>query len=252
MSAAFRQLLRKDLVHAWPTVLTILALFTGFVLYYASRGDAATAMFALAMMLIPGPLVMLAIFIWRSFALHEWQSKHMYFLLSLPTPGWYVLGSRILLVVAEFLCYTTAFFIGLGVLLSTQGPVLLVDGSAADWRDWISLIARGAFLALLFGTILAVVAQFSFLAGRSLRRGSFPVAAFLYVAGLWLLFRIASGVSTLIGTSLDLQIWIPVPNPAGGVFGAAFVNLLPLLIAFGLSSIFFALSTRIFERWIEV
>ena len=103
----FLQLTLKEARQALGTALVFTGILLAALLYLISRlGIWPTGLVALFISLLMGFVPFWAL--WRTYysLRQEWTGDHMYLLLSLPVPGWYITGSKLIVALLEMLLYT--------------------------------------------------------------------------------------------------------------------------------------------------
>lgn len=251
MRRPYWRLLQKEISQALP--MFIIAI-TGMVAWHGflyTRIDVwpMEAIIGLAVMPIGAIPLWL---VWQSISTlrTEWRGNHMYLLLALPIPGWYIASVKVLIVMLEAALYSLV--IGGGTLFLASKTGLLgqipVDFLVVQWGPTIGAIVT-AFVVPLVGV---VVTQFAYIAGRLTSKLAGLVSGITFVLSMWFVVRVGTLLTPVFR-------WLPdVPIKVGGtvdgipIEGVANVGIAPavgtLLAVFGL----FWLGASFLERDVEL
>lgn len=251
MKGAFWRLLRKEARQVAPVALGIVAVVVGWHLFLYTRVDRWPNNLVTGLAAVPLGFVPLWMY-WRSVATmrQEWTGNHMYLLLSLPVPGWYIAASKVLIVMAEAIVYTVV--IGGGSLTLVWAAGWLKEIPIEAFRPSPGFMALVLGAALLSPLAVVIVTQFSYIASRIARRFTGLVAAVVFVLSVWFIVRVGTVLSQLFE-------WLPdVTLSANAISSGVVVNAgLSLSIAPAVGSIlavaalFWATATLL-ERDIEL
>lgn len=201
MKGAFWPMLRKDFRQALPAAAGIIAAVMAWQMFLYTR----IGRWPMDVVLIVSALPFGFVPLWvlsrgLSTLRQEWAGNHMYLLLSLPIPGWYIAGAKVLVVTVEGLAYGVVIGAGWLLLARGSGGLELVALEAVR-LPWGAIILLGG-LSLTSPLATAVVAQFSYVASR--------LAPRLRGLALAVLLPLSGWFVTRAGTVLALPfLWLP-------------------------------------------
>lgn len=249
------KLLGKEIQQATGTAAIFTLLIVLWIGYLLTRVNVWPGELALVLSLMTlGFLPFWAL--WRTYysLRQEWTGDHMYLLLSLPIPGWYITSTKLLVAMVELLVYAAVIQLGALVIFNAGAA------SVFPWEIlmepallWTSI--RLSVLSMLMLGMGMVVMQFAYLCGRLVSKRRGLLTLLVGAVSMWLILRLG-------GLLAPLFKWLP-PMPVYGisVFGGepvmiqtqtAYVGLAPLagslLVAVGL----FLLGSVLLERDIEL
>lgn len=202
MRRPYLQLLLKEAKQALGTALVFTGIIAALLLYLLSRvGSWPNEIIMVIMVSLSGFIPFWAL--WRTYysLRQEWNGDHMYLLLSLPIPGWYITSTKLIVALLELLVYTALIQGALLYVFSVGGDTILPLQLLTE-PAFIGTALRVAVLSVLMLLVGMIVLQFSYLAARlvSKRRGLMMLFV-VFVSG-WLVLRVGGLISPLLQ-------WIP-------------------------------------------
>lgn len=206
MKGAFWRLVQKEIRQAAPMAAIVAGVVIAWHLFLSTRFGKWPSEGIIGLSALPLGFIPLWI-LWRSFATmrQEWTGNHMYLLLSLPVPGWYLASAKVIIVVVEAAFYTVV--VGSGMLILTLSSGLL-DGILAEaivrptWGPVLVMVA----ISVLSPLSWIVVTQFSYVAGRLTSKLSGLVSVIVFVLSGWFIVRMGTVLTPLLGWVPDLRL----------------------------------------------
>lgn len=204
------RLLQKEVSQALPMFLVVTAGIIAWHGYLFTRIGKWPVEGVVSLAFMPMGAIPLWL-LWRSFSTlrQEWTGNHMYLLLALPIPGWYIASVKALVVVVEATVY--GLVTGGGALLLASATGLLermpIEFIQMQWGPMV----LGTVASFMWPFTMVIVIQFSYIAGRLASRWSGFISAVTFVLSMWFIVRMGSLLATLLR-------WLPeVPVPAQGI-----------------------------------
>lgn len=244
-------LLQKEVYQTLPMFAIILAGIISWHGFLFTRIDRWPQQVVIASAVMPLGAIPLWL-LWRSFSTlrQEWTGNHMYLLLSLPIPGWYIASVKTVVVILEAMTY--GMVIGGGALFLAAQTGLLEEIPLEFLRmQWGPMLA-GTAASLFWPFASVILLQFSYIAGRLASRWSGLVSAITFVLSMWFVIRVSTVLAPLLR-------WLPeVPIRAVGVVdgilieSAVYVNLGPVLGMVSALLALFWLGSSFLERDVEL
>lgn len=252
MRSAYLQLLGKELQQAASTALVFIILIVAWFAFLATR-------IGIWPNLLPFGLGIATLgfvpfwALWRTFYSfrQEWTGDHMYLLLSLPVPGWYMTSTKLIVAMIELFVYSGIILGGSLLLFTADGmggfPIELLRQEAL-----LSTSYRAALVQTLGLVVVMIVIQFSYLFSRLVSRRRGLMMMLVGLVSFWLVFRVGG----LLAPLLD---WIP-PVPlhgiqvdAGGIYThTVYLGVAPILGSFIAALLLFVIGSNVLERDIEL
>lgn len=251
MKRPYLRLLQKELGQALPTAAVFTTGIVAWHVFLYTRIDKWPSELITGTSGIPLGFIPLWV-LWRSFATlrQEWTGNHMYLLLALPIPGWYITSVKVITVFLEAAWYGAIINGGVLMLAWKSGVFqkLPFESLVPDWTVFFWPV----MLALVVVFCGVVITQFSYIAGRLVSRRSGLVSAVTFMLSLWMIIR----VGTLLAPVLR---WVP-EIPLGGqtiIDGTisqqiAYLGIAPLLGSFLAALGLFWLGASLLERDVEL
>lgn len=253
MRRPFFQLILKEAKQALGTALVFTGVLVALLAYFLSRiGIWPVELLLVITLSLLGFVPFWAL--WRTYysLRQEWTGHHMYLLLALPIPGWYITASKLIVALVEMLIYVS-------LIIGTVLFVFTTGGSKTDEFTW--LLTEPAFirtivhmsLLLLTGLLVGmIVVQFAHLASRLVSRFRGLMMIGLVVLSTWAVLRIGG----FIAPAFD---WLPqVPMHSIEIendmvsMSTAYVGVTPLIGSLIVSLVLFWFGSYLLERDIEL
>lgn len=190
--------------------------------------------------------------LWRSYSSlrQEWTGNHMYLLLSLPTPGWYITSVKAIVVTLEVVAYGLVTMGGFTVLSVASG--LLPD------NFWQLVRPTGSVVLLtilwLIGSPLAwaIVVQFSYIAGRLASRAGGFISVLTFCLSGWFIARVSALLEPLLRWLPEVAIRGQSSHDGGLVQTMVSIHPAPAVgVAISVLILFF-LGSSFLERDVEL
>lgn len=242
-------LLKKEVAQALPMFIIFvvgIVAWQGFLWTRIAKGWHVDLIVGLSM--APTGAIPLWL-LWRSFSTlrQEWTGNHMYLLLALPIPGWYIASVKAFVVMLEAAAYVLITGVGSLLLMVATGSIP-IEFTEIPWGSLAATVLI-SFLAPLVGVI---VIQFSYIAGRLASRWSGVISAITFVLSMWFIVR----VGTLLAPWLHWLPEIPIRGHAivDGIpmQTALYVNMGPVVGMLVAVSVLFWLGSSFIERDVEL
>lgn len=262
MSTRFVTLLRKELSQAIPTSLLFLGAMLAWYVFLVSRSGVWPLEQLFVLSFLPLGFVPMWM-LWRTYYSfrQEWTGDHMYLLLSLPVPGWYITSAKLIAAFLESAAYAALMGGGVWYILRAAGLDVVGQtfGNMADMHlpaEWWSIVAGliiRAVIAMVVGLgALAVITQFAYLAGRLVSRFQGVLSVWVFLLTCWATFR----VGALLGPWLN---WLP-PFKVSGIemsaaevlFPTVYLSSGPIVAALAVPLLAFLVGSWLLERDIEL
>lgn len=252
MRSAYLQLLGKELQQAVSTALVFIILIVAWFAFLTTRVGVWPNLvpFGLGMATL-GFVPFWAL--WRTFYSfrQEWTGDHMYLLLSLPVPGWYMTSTKLLVAMVELFVYSGIILGGSLLLLTADGlggfPIELLRQEAL-----LSTSLKAAFVQTLGLVVMMIVIQFSYLFSRLVSRRRGLMMMLVGLISFWFVFRVGGWIAPLFH-------WIP-PVPlqnieiTGGLLTTRtlYLGVAPVIGSFVAALLLFVIGSNVLERDIEL
>lgn len=253
---AYMQLLKKEMRQTAPMMLLFGGGLVLWIVYLFSKAGVWPGHLPFILALAPSGFIPFWA-LWRSFygLRQEWNGDHMYLLLALPIPGWYVTSTKMLSTLIEMFVY---------VALIVSGSLILyfsVEEAVLPWelvRE--AQLLRMAWLVSLLTTIVLFsgmfIIQFSYVFSRLINkfRGLFAVA--VGIVSSWLVIRIGAFVAPLLRWIPDVKL--PNVNLVQNIDShelellTFFVDPAPVVAVFLGAFVLFVFGSIILERDVEL
>lgn len=255
MKRPFLQLILKEAKQALGTALVFTGVLVAILAYFVSRIGVWPIEFIIM------PTVALMGFVpfwalWRTYysLRQEWTGDHMYLLLALPIPGWYITASKLIVALLELLVYVVliigaAFFI---FTSSAGGDVTLTLTRILSESAFIWTSLRISLLMLTVLLIGMIVIQFSHLASRLVSRFRGVMMIALGALSTWAIVRIGGFIQPAFAWLPDVPMdSIYIRNDVVEVT-RSYVGVTPLASSLVVALLLFWLGSYLLERDIEL
>ena len=193
--------------------------------------------------------------LWRSFygLRQEWTGNHMYLLLALPVPGWYITSTKLLVAVVELFWYAGLILVGTGSMF-----LLFSDGAANVQLELLretsvlGTAVRAAALQAIALLIGMIIIQFAYLFGRLVnrRRGLMTLATGA-VSG-WFVFRVGGLLAPLLQWFPDMTVQSLIIENNDIYTTTTYIGVAPVIGSLLAAVLLFVLGSVILERDIEL
>lgn len=252
MRSAYLHLLFKEMQQAVGAALVFTLLIVGWLVFLTTRVGVWPSPLPFALALAPLGFVPFWA-LWRTFYSfrQEWTGDHMYLLLSLPIPGWYVTSTKLIVAMIELFLYS-------GIILTGGLLLFSVDGLAGFPIDVLreqaifATAIKTAIVQTLGLVIIMIVIQFSYLFGRIVNRRKGLMTLFVGVVSFWFVFRVG-------GLLAPLLKWIPSItlesiDIINGIFYSEtfYLGVAPVIGSFIAALLLFVVGSNVLERDIEL
>lgn len=249
----FLQLTLKEARQALGTALVFTGILLAALLYLISRlGIWPTGLVALFISLLMGFVPFWAL--WRTYysLRQEWTGDHMYLLLSLPVPGWYITGSKLIVALLEMLLYTALLSGAALVVFFAGGGDLYVPSSLISEPVFIATTLRVALLSLAVLFIGMIVVQFSHLASRLVSRFRGPLMIALVLVSTWVVTRGAGLLAPILSWLPEVPVHSIEFHDDFVSVATVYLGVAPLAGALIVSLGLFWLGSYLLERDVEL
>lgn len=254
MRSAYWQLLWKEMQQAATTALVFTLLIVAWFAFLFTRVGVWPGMFPFALgMMVLGFVPFWAL--WRTFFSfrQEWNGDHMYLLLSLPVPGWYITSTKLVVALVELFVYSAIIITGGVLLLSLDQPAAL-EAPLKVLRE-TALFQTGAKLALVqtVGLLIAmIIIQFSYLVGRIANRRKGLMTLVVGIVSSWLVFRLGGLVAPLLKWIPEVAVQsINIINDVVHI-ETAYIGVAPVIGSLVSALGLFVIGSTILERDVEL
>lgn len=245
-------LLRKEARQATGTALVFTLVLGAILAYLVSRARVWPMELVFALIIsLSGFIPFWAL--WRTYysLRQEWTGDHMYLLLSLPVPGWYITSTKLLIAALEALVYTL-LVVGAAFLVLALGDGIFLPRDVLREPAFYAAVLR---IGTLFGLVLAmgmVVIQFSYLCGRLVSRFRGLMSLLMAFVSLWLLVRGGTWLEPLLRWVPDWPLYnINIVDGAVEVT-TNYIGLAPLLGSAVTAFVLFITGSLLLERDLEL
>lgn len=227
LGRAFVQLYRKDLQSLQFTLVLFSVIIASWDAYLLTRVKVWAPGLPFGLSFIPLTFIPLWV-IWDAIQSYrsEWHSGSIYFMLSLPVPGWVQALSKLAAVMTSFTVQAALALGGTWALFGATRPYLtdvdvvlrqLPGGFVAQW------LAGALALYWLMGLATVLAFQAAYVASQLASRWQFVTLVAAVAVEQWLAFRLG-------GLGHYLFSWVPDLHVAGFAGGPEGIRILPELV----------------------